>query len=216
MSTSSPPPLSGDSAALVIRALLDFRSLWTTHDLVSTTGVEASEVRAVIAQLDQESLADRQAPGVVSVPSWLPLLRRWNQDFRFNRQTSLTYWRSRNRSQDLLDRIPATEVRHAVTGALAAQRWAPETPAGPPVIYTPDVHLAATEWDLIPSRKRTIVIAETPTGLVYTRTRKTETGLRLAAPSQVLADLLTGAAKTRSAAEPLIRWMLEHELDWRY
>lgn len=208
--------LSSDVAAPIIRALLDFRTLWTTHDLVTTSGVTAPSVRRVIGQLEREDLVERKAPGVFAVPSWLALLHRWNQDFAFSRNPWLSYWRSKHDLQTLLDRIPGTSVRHAVSGTAAAQRWAPDTPAGPTVIYTPDARSAAALWELVPSRNKTIVLAQPPTELPYTRTRKLESGLRLAAPTQVLSDLLTGAAKSPTAAEPLTHWMLQHELEWRY
>lgn len=209
-------PYAGDTAARVLRALLDFRSLWTTHDLVTTSGVPAQSVRRIIDALDHEDLVERRAPGVVTVPSWLALLRRWNEDFRFTRNTRLTYWRTKPGTPPLLDRIATTPIRHALTGTAAAQHWSPETPSGRTVIYTPDAQTAAAVWELIPSKTRSIVLAEPAVDVVYTRTRKTPTGLRLAAPSQVLADLFTGAAASRAAATPLTQWMQEHELDWRY
>jgi hypothetical protein len=207
---------TGDSAARVIRALLDFRSLWTTHDLVSTSDVPAQAVRRIVDRLEQEDLVERQAPGVVTVPSWLALLRRWNEDFRFTHTTHLTYWRTKPGTPSLLDRIPTTQIRHALTGTAAAQHWSPETPTGRTVIYTPDAQTAAAIWELVPSKTRSIVLAEPTVDVVYTRARKTSTGLRLAAPSQVLADLLTGASTSPRAADPLTRWMQDHPLDWRY
>ncbi|MGZ0150882.1 hypothetical protein ACXJJ3_27765 [Kribbella sp. WER1] len=215
MTPSSRTPLSGDSAVLVIRALLDFRSLWTTHDLVTTAGVDAATIRALIAHLEQEELVERHTQGVVSVPNWLTLLHRWNKDFRFS-DCALTSWRTKPGAPPLLDRIADSPVRHALTGTRAAQHWAPETPNGPTVIYTPNAEAAANTWELIPATRRTIVLAEPPSDVVYTRTRKTTTGLRLAAPSQVLSDLLTGAARSPKVAEALTHWMLDHELDWRY
>jgi hypothetical protein len=206
-------PLAGDAASLIIRALIDFRSLWTTHDLVTTTGVPAPTIRRVIARLERESLVSRHAPGVIAVPSWLSLLHRWTED---SRGAHPTHWRSKRHSQHVLDRVSATPLRHAVTGAQAARHWAPDAPAGPTVIYTPDVQLAATAWDLIPAKGRAIVLIEAPTDLVYTRTRKTASGVRLAAPSQVLADLLAGPIKSPKTAALLTNWMLEHELEWRY
>jgi hypothetical protein len=208
--------LSGDSAALVIRALLDFRSLWTTHDLVTTSGVPGPAVRRVVDRLEQEELVRRHAPGVVAVPSWMALLRRWNQEFRFSRDVRMTYWRSKHGVQALLDQIPTTPVRHALSGARAAQLWAPETPSGPTVIYTPDAQAAATVWELVPATSKSIILAEPTADVVYARSRKTTTGLRLAAPAQVLADLLTGAAAAQRVADPLSRWMQDHELEWRY
>jgi hypothetical protein len=216
MSTATAGPLAGDAASLIIRALLDFRSLWTTHDLVTTTGVPAQTIRRVVNRLEREDLVERRAPGVVAVPSWLTLLRRWNEDVRFSRDVRLTYWRSKHGAQPLLDRIPTTPVRHAVSGACAARVWVPETPAGPTVIYTPDARAAATVWELVPARGKSIILAEPSGDVAYTRSRKTESGLRLAAPAQVLADLLTGAAPSAGAEEPLTQWMLQNELEWRY
>jgi hypothetical protein len=210
---STANPLSGDAAALIIRALLDFRSLWTTHDLVSTSGVPAPTCRRVVTLLEREALVERQAPGVIAVPNWLRLLRRWTEDTNTRRAT---HWRSRHRSTHVLDRVATTQVRHAVTGVQAARHWVQEAPAGPTVIYTPDIHRAAADWDLAPTMGRSVVLVESKADLVYTRTRKTDSGLRLAAPSQVLSDLLTGAAKSTAGADSLTHWMLEHELDWRY
>jgi hypothetical protein len=183
---------------------------------VTTSGVPAPSVRRIIDALDQEHLVERQAPGVVTVPSWFALLRRWNQDFGFTGNTRLTYWRTKPGTSPFLERIPTTPIRHALTGTGAAQYWSPETPTGCTVIYTPDAEAAATVWGLVPSRIRSIVLAEPTIDVVYTRSRKTPTGLRLAAPAQVLADLRTGAAPSRRAAEPLAQWMQDHPLDWRY
>ncbi|MFI5690504.1 MarR family transcriptional regulator [Kribbella sp. NPDC051586] len=216
MNATAATPYAGDKAALVIRALLDFRSLWTTHDLVTTSGVPAQSVRRIVDRLEQEELVERRAPGVVTVPGWLALLRRWNEDFRFTRTTRLTYWRTKPGARPVLDRIPTTPIRHALTGTQAARHWSPETPSGPTVIYTPDAQAAAIAWELVPAKTGSIVLAEPAADVVYTRARKTSTGLRLAAPSQVLADLLTGAATSPRAADPLSQWMQEHELDWRY
>jgi hypothetical protein len=215
MSATTTSPLAGNAASLIIRALLDFRSLWTTHDLVTTTGVPAPTIRRVVNRLEREELVERQAPGVIAVPSWLTLLRRWNEEVRFSRDVRVTYWRSKHGAKPLLDRVATTPVRHAVSGAHAARVWAPETPAGPTVIYTPDARAAATVWELVPARGRAIILAEPSGDVVYTRSRKTDSGIRLAAPAQVLADLLTGAASA-GAAEPLTHWMLQHELEWRY
>ncbi|WP_329003518.1 hypothetical protein OHA18_09470 [Kribbella sp. NBC_00709] len=216
MSATAAAPYAGDTAALVIRALLDFRSLWTTHDLVTTSGVPAQVVRRVVDRLEQEDLVERHAPGVITVPSWLALLRRWNEDFRFARNSRLTYWRTKPGAPPLLDRIPTTPIRHALTGTQAAQSWCPETPTGQTVIYTPDAQTAAAVWELVPSRTRSIILAEPLADVVYTRARKTSTGLRLAAPAQVLSDLLTGAATAPRVADPLTHWMQDHPLEWRY
>ncbi|WP_350280888.1 helix-turn-helix domain-containing protein [Kribbella sp. HUAS MG21] len=216
MSTATVGPLADEAATLVIRALLDYRTLWTTHDLVTTTGLPAPTIRRLVAHLEQEELVRRHGPGVVAVPDWLVLLQRWSKDFRFKGQANLSRWRPKRRTPPFLERIPTTQIRHAVTGAQAAHHWAPDTPAGPPVIYTPDAELAATAWELVPAKTTSIILAEPTTDIVYTRTRTTDSGLRLAAPTQVLADLLTGTIKSPRSATPLTTWMLNNEREWRY
>ena len=216
MSTDLARPLAGRPAARVIRALLDFRSVWTTHDLVTTSQIPAQTVRRVIGQLEQEALVERRAPGVIAVPNWFALLRRWSDDVRFTRDAQLTCWRAKAGIQALLDHIPATPVSHSISGVRAAQHWARDTPAGPTIIYTPNARAAAAAWDLIPATSRSIILAEPPSDVVYARPRKTPTGLRLAAPAQVLTDLLTGAAASPTAAHPLLTWMQDNELQWRY
>ena len=215
MTDKTSTALTDSSAAGVIRALLDFRSVWTTHDLVALSRVPAPTIHRVITCLEHEDLVTRTAGAVVAVPDWTALLRRWSQDFRFDQKNTVTHWQSVGGLDTLLDRIPTTTVPYVVTGTLAAHHWSCVTPADPATIYTSDAHAAAEAWNLIPSATGNVVLATPSTDVVYSRPRKTPTGLRLAAPTQVLTDLLTGAAPTTTAAA-LLAWMQDHELEWRY
>jgi len=201
----------------VIRALLDFRSVWTTHDLVALSRVPAPTIHRVVGYLETEDLVTRTAGAIIAVPDWLVLLRRWSQDFRFADENTITHWQAVGGTNELLERIPATPLPYAVTGPAAARMWAPTTPAGALTIYTPDPLTAAESWNLLPASAGDVVLAAPATSVVYTRPRKTDAGLRLAAPSQVLTDLLTGAALTSSAdAQHLQTWMEDNEFEWRY
>ena len=209
--------LAGTSAAAVIRALLDFRSVWTTHDLVALSRVPAPTIHRVIGYLENEDLVTRTAGAIVAVPDWLALLRRWSEDFRFTDEKTLTQWQAVGGAKALLERIQQAVLPYAVTGPAAARTWAPSTPTGALTIYTPDPHAAAEAWNLLPASAGDVVLATPSTDVVYARPRKTNTGIRLAAQRQVLTDLLTGAALTSpTAADPLQAWMQAHELQWRY
>jgi hypothetical protein len=157
------PALADSSAAGVIRALLDFRSVWTTHDLVALSRVPAPTIHRVVGCLEREELVTRTAGAV-----------------------------------------------------FAAHHWAPTTPTTTMTIYTADPHAAAEAWNLIPASSGDVVLAAPSSDIVYTRPRKTPTGLRLTAPAQVLTDLLTGAAPSPATADHLLTWMQTHELQWRY
>ena len=216
MTEKASSALADSSAAGVIRALLDFRSVWTTHDLVALSRVPAPTIHRVVGCLEREELVTRTAGAVVAVHDWIALLHRWAQDFRFTRESIITQWQAVGGLDALVDRIPRTTLPYAVTGTFAARLWAPATPATTLTIYTPDPHAAADAWNLIPTSTGDVVLATPSTDVVYTRPRKTPTGLRLAAPSQVLTDLLTGAAPSPTTADPLLTWMQSHELQWRY
>jgi hypothetical protein len=210
------PALADSSAAGVIRALLDFRSVWTTHDLVALSRVPAPTIHRVVGCLEREELVTRTASAVIAVPDWIALLHRWSRDFRFTRENTLTQWQAVGGVAALADRIPATALPYAVTGAFAAHHWAPTTPTTTMTIYTADPHAAAEAWHLIPASSGDVVLATPSSDIVYTRPRKTPTGLRLTAPAQVLTDLLTGAAPSPATADHLLTWMQTHELQWRY
>lgn len=216
MTEKPSPGLTDSSAAGVIRALLDFRSVWTTHDLVALSRVPAPTIHRIIACLEREELVTRTASAIIAVPDWLALLHRWSQSFRFDRENTITHWQAVGGVDALINRIPATTLSYAVTGTFAARHWALTTPATTMTIYTPDSHAAAEAWNLIPTSTGEVALATPSTDVVYTRPRKTPTGLRLAAPTQVLTDLLTGSAPSPTTATALLTWMQDHELQWRY
>ncbi len=214
MTDSLPAMSAEESAARVIRALLDYRSIWTTHDLVELSQAPASEVRRVVDDLQSQSLVDRRRGGIIGVPDWSLLLSRWATNSPLPTTSQLSRWKA---PADFFDRIAASPLKYALTGEHAAAFWT-TTPADNDVlIYTPDAQAAATAWNLTPTPTGTVVLAEPPIDVVYLRRRSTPTGLRLAAPAQVLADLLS---KTNGNPTPpsthLYNWMHNHLYEWRY
>lgn len=59
-----------------------------------------------------------------------------------------------------------------------------------------------------------MLIAEPFDPVVYERTTKRD-GLTLAAPTQIVADLLTGSGRMPSEGEELLGWMKDNERVWR-
>ena len=207
--------LTDSSAAGVIRALLDFRSVWTTHDLVALSRVPAPTIHRVVTCLEHEDLVTRTASAIVAVPDWLPSCTAGamtSASTRMHRHPLATHRRTGCTGRPDPDHHPAVR-RHR---HLRSEPMGRTTPANPLTIYTPDAHAAAEAWNLIPTSTGNVVLATPSTDVVYTRPRKTPTGLRLAAPTQVLTDLLTGASQSPAPAAPLQTWMQDHELEWRY
>lgn len=60
-----------------------------------------------------------------------------------------------------------------------------------------------------------VVLVEPPDGGPFARAERSEDGVVRCAPSQVVADLLTGPGRGASEARPVLEWMKRNESAWR-
>ncbi|MGI5485316.1 hypothetical protein [Microtetraspora malaysiensis] len=208
--------LKGAPAAKVVRALLDHDRLWTIRELIGVAGVSTGSAYRVIEFLEAEGLAMRNSSGAVIVPDWVALLRRWSEDYGFVRNSRVTRWIAPRGLTNLAQRAVGSPVQYAATGTLAAATWAPYAPARSAMIYTSDAERSAQLWDLRPADAgANVMLAEPETEVVFTRASANASGLVIAAPSQVAADLMTGPGRSPAEAEELIEWMMRNESSWR-
>jgi hypothetical protein len=106
-------------------------------------------------------------------------------------------------------------MRYAVTGSLAAARLAPVAPARLGVAFVEDAAAAADALGLVPAEAGANVMLLEPRGdFVFDRSANDE-GVRYVAPSQAVADLLTGTGRNPAEAEELMEWMRRNEDVWR-
>jgi hypothetical protein len=102
-----------------------------------------------------------------------------------------------------------------VTGSLAAQRVAAYAPARLAMLYVRDLAAASDALGLRPAGTgANVALATGGHDVVFDRTDIVD-GIRMAAPSQVAVDLLTGPGRNPSEATALLDWMAGHEPDWR-
>ncbi|MFF0575114.1 hypothetical protein [Streptosporangium saharense] len=208
--------LKGAPAAKVVRTLLDHDRIWTIRELVDTSGVSTGSAYRVIEFLENENLVSRGSSGAVVVPDWVPLLRRWSEDYGFVRNSRVTRWIAPRGLSSLEQRAAESSVQYAVTGTLAAAVWAPYAPARSAMVYTADAEQSAQVWGLRPADAgANVMLAEPEIDIVFTRTVTNAAGLSIAAPSQVAVDLLTGPGRGPAEAEELIEWMTRNEASWR-
>ncbi|TDD47172.1 hypothetical protein E1263_35045, partial [Kribbella antibiotica] len=153
--------LAGESPARVVRALVDYRSIWTTHDLVDLSQAPGPDVRRIVDDLQAQSLVERRRGGIIAVPDWALLVTRWATE---PTPSQLSRWQA---PEDLLDRIATSPLRYALTGTHAAAFWTAAPTNDAPTIYTPDAQTAATAWDLIPAPTGNLVLAEPATDVPY-------------------------------------------------
>lgn len=209
--------LKGEPAAKVVRALLDMPGPWKIRDLVSRSEAATGSVYRVVEFLESEALAARDENGLIAIPDWAALLRRWSKDYGFLQTNSVTQWIAPRGLESVLESIRKSSVGdYAVTGSVAAATWAAYAPARSAMIYALNPEQTAEEWGLrATDTGANVLLARPAYGIALERSIDREDGLRIAAPTQVAADLMTGPGRAPAEAEELIEWMGRNEQLWR-
>jgi hypothetical protein len=208
--------LKGPKAGRIVRALCDFLPPLGVRALAQKTRTDAGYCSRVLELLEREDLIKRTRRGPVVAVDWQALIRRWVQDYSpFDSARTRSYLAPRG-LPSVLETLRGSRIRYAVTGAFAASRIA--APVAPPrlfVCYVNDPSEAATRLDLRPAEAGANVLLAVPYDpVVYERTSQAN-GIRLAAASQIAADLLTSPGRGPQEAEAYMRWMVENERVWR-
>ena len=209
--------LKGEPAARLVRTIVDFASDWSIRELVNRAGVSTGAAYRVLDLLEGEGLADRSKRGRVSVPRWDQILRMWSQDYGFVRSNHLTRYIAPRGIDHLIGSLAAGAVTdYAVSGTVAAAEWASYAPARSLMAYARDAAAAAAAWGLRPADAgANVMLAEPDYDVPLIRTLENEAGVRVAAPSQVVVDLMTGPGRSPQEAEELLLWMVNNEQSWR-
>lgn len=210
--------LKGAPAAKVVRAVADFSRPWTIRELVDVAKASTGATYRVMEYLEREGLATRDESGLVEVTDWTQVLRRWSDDYGFVRNSSVTRWITPRGLPDLMKRIATASevVRYAVSGTLAAAEWAAYAPARLAMIYVANANEAAEAWGLRSAEAgANVMLAEPEFDVAFERPLTNQEGVTVAAPSQVVVDLMTGPGRNPSEAEELLEWMKRNEQSWR-
>lgn len=208
--------LQGEPAAKVVRALLDFNKPWKVRHLIDTADVATGSAYRVLDFLDQEALIDREGTAI-TVPNWAALLRRWSEDYQFLRTNRTTSWIAPRGLPAFLDVVRSSEFSgYAVTGSIAAAAWESYAPPRSAMIYAKDPETAAETWGLrATDTGANVLLAEPAYPVLVARREVALQDLRIAAPTQVAADLINGPGRAPSEANELISWMEKNEQSWR-
>lgn len=209
--------LKGIPAARVVRALVDVAGPWTIRELIRASGASTGATYRVLEYLERADLIKRDDAGMVLAPDWRALLEQWSKEYGFIRNSRVTRYIEPRGLNALLKKASGTdEVRYTVTGTIAAAQWAAFAPARSAMIYVTDAAQAAETWGLRPADSgANILLAEPEADVVFDRSLTTSEGLVIAAPSQVVVDLMTGPGRNPSEAEELMNWMGRNESSWQ-
>lgn len=208
--------LQGVPAARVVRALVDFAPPYTVPELADRASASTGATYRVIEFLEEEGLLDRQRYGPISDVRWRALLERWSEDYGFLASNTVQTFLEPRGLTALTDRLAQVpDLDYVVTGSLAAARVAAYAPARLGTLYVRDLKTAAETLELRQVDSGTnVALAAGKYDVVFERAELVD-GVRMAAPSQVAVDLLTGPGRNPSEATALLDWMQRDERAWR-
>ena len=206
--------LRGRGAARAVRAVIDTSPPYGVRELAQSTRVSAPTLSRVLDLLEREAIVTRLR-GAVSAVDWQGAIRRWTEDYdQTESNTSMMALEPRGLPA-LENKLRATKLPYVATGAFAAQRFDPIVPARLAALYVTDAiecidHLDLRETDA----GANVMILEPLDPVVFDRAVDRD-GLRCVAPSQLVADLLTGPGREPSQGEQVLEWMERNEHVWR-
>ena len=207
--------LIGAPAAHVVRWLADFSPPYTVLEVAKSSGTSTGATYRVIAFLEEEGLVTRGPRGRIEDVQWRALLERWSRDYQFQGGATESLLFPRD-IEALVDTLRgAGDVDYVLTGSLAARDLAPYAPPRLAMLYATDVDQTTDRLGLrAVDTGANVLVARDREGVAFLRPRL-QNRVRLAAPSQVAVDLLTGPGRSPSEGEALLAWMEAHEPAWR-
>jgi len=209
--------LRGRAAGRAVRALCDFRPPYGIRELAGRSETPAPSLSRVVELLEREAIVERESPRKpITKVDWEALLRRWVQDYDFAKSNQSSAYLEPRGLATLLDRLRSSQLRCAVTSTFAAEARGAAVSA--PRLMTLFVENAADAARILALRPAetggNVLLAEPFDPVVFERTAQRD-GINYAAPSQAVADLLTGPGRAPADGEALLSWMKENEGAWR-
>jgi hypothetical protein len=205
----------GAKAGRLVRALCDFVPPLGVRDLANRARVDPGYVSRLLRLADAETLITRAPRGPVLTVDWRRLLRRWVEDYApFERRRVRAFLAPRGLAA-VEERLGQSSLRYAITGAAAAAKLAPVAISRLLTCYVDDPD---TGSEILGLRRAevgaNVLLMSAFDPVVYDRGQERQ-GLKLAAASQVCADLLASPGRGPAEAEAFMRWMADHEHECR-
>ncbi len=209
--------LKGLVAGRVVQALLGAPLPVGVRDLAERAGTDAGYVSRLLDLLDEAALVERGARSRVERVERVRLVRRWAEDAPLASRGEVGMFLEPRGLTPLIKRLKEAGIGYAVSGSLAAQRWAPIAPPRLAQVYVDrDVSAAAAALGLRPAESgANVQLVQPRDRAVFQSAAVADDGVSYASPAQVAADLLTSPGRGPSEGEELLRWMAEREEVWR-
>ena len=205
--------LKGAAAGRVVRALCDFSPPYGVRTLAVRSATPLGTVSRVVTFLEEEALITRDEKKTITVVDWPALINRWASDYSITGSNVLRSYIEPRGLGALAPRL-AKLSRYAVTGSMAVPGSV--APARLAMIYVEDAEKAAKELEVVPTDSgQNVWLLEPYDPVVFERTQSltlaSGASIIVAAPSQVVADLMTSPGRGPQEAEALVERMKGNE-----
>lgn len=201
--------LKGAVAARVVRALGDFPPPYGVRTLAARSATPLGTVSRVVSFLEEEAVITRNEKKVITAIDWPALVKRWVADYSVTRSNAVHSYLEPRGLGALAPRLTKLG-RYAVTGSMAVPGSV--APARLAMIYVEDAAEAEKALELVPTEAGANVwLLEPYDAVVFERTRTVTltsgASVVAAAPSQVVADLMTSPGRGPQEADALLERM---------
>lgn len=207
----------GPIAARVVRALVDFAPPMTVPELIGRSEVSTGACYRVVDFLERQDLLDRRPRGAITRVDWRATLERWTEDYELDLEGGALRMLEPRGVDALLGKLRdrPQRKRYALTGSIVARFFEEHAEARMALLYADSPERLAEELGLRPVETGANALLMRPADdVVFARSDRRD-GLRVAAPSQIAADLLKGPGRAPAEAMALLDWMEHNESTWR-
>jgi len=208
--------LKGAGAARAVRALADFLPPYGVRQLAEASGASAPVLSRVLALLEREQLVTRNPHGAVETVAWANVLRRWGEDYGFQRSHRAVPCLEPRGTSALTRKLLTSPETWAATGTMGVPPGVAVVPVRLSTVYveSPERTASALGLKIVESGANVVLVEPADAG-VYARSLRGDDGVVRCAPSQVYADLLSGPGRGSAEAAALMEWMEANESAWR-
>lgn len=215
--------LNGDSAAQVVRAILDSKPPFSIPQIISWAETSSGVTYRVVDFLERENLlstekakTDGKARRIVTNVDWRNILIAWSKDYSYQRNNSVQNYLEPRGIDEVLEKLKMVNPdEYVISGSVAANRLAAYAASKQLNLYARYPADLAKKLKLRPVQTgANVQIASTKLAAVFDRTTRSG-GLNYASPSQIAVDLLSGSGRNPTEGEVLMDWMDENRTVWQ-
>lgn len=207
--------LYGNAPARIVRALIDTKPPMSVPELIKRAKSSSGAAYRTLEFLENEDLVTRNKKLIKEV-NWPTIIERWSDEYSFQKNNSVIGFLEPRGITDVLKKLERiSNSEYAITGSLAAQRYAPYAEPRQAMIYAKyPIELAEKLGLRAVDTGANVLIAATAFEVVFERTIR-DGGLNYVAISQIAVDLLNGPGRNPVEGRELVEWMVKNENVWR-